>query len=69
MSEAVKVLDESINRSLQLYLSTPVEDRTSTRYDLLVDDLARTAITYAKTLVEERLAARRQAQKQIGTRR
>jgi hypothetical protein len=69
MSEALKVLDASINRELQLYLGTPVEDRTSERYELLVTGLARSAMHYAKALVEERVAAKRQTQQQIGIRR
>lgn len=68
MSEALKVLDRSINGHLQSYLSTPIEDRTSERYELLVADLNRSAMYYAKTLVEERLAVKRQSQKQVGWR-
>lgn len=68
MSEALKVLDQSINGHLQAYLGTPIEDRTSERYELLVADLNRSAMTYAKALVEERLAAKRQSQKQVGWR-
>ncbi len=68
MGEALKVLDQTINGALQAYLGTPIEDRTSERYELLVADLSRSAMAYAKTLVEERLAAKRQSQKQVGRR-
>lgn len=69
MSQAMVDLDHRINQSLQGYLGTPVADRTAAQYNRLVDQLARTAMDYATAVVEERLATKRQAQKQIGTRR
>jgi hypothetical protein len=62
MSQALKDLDDSINTHLQSYLSTPIEDRTSELYDRLVDSLARSAMDYAKRLVEERMSVKRTTQ-------
>lgn len=59
MSRALEDLDNSIKAHLQNYLKRPVVERTQAQYDILVDRLARTAMAYAKALVEERRAARK----------
>lgn len=60
MSRALEDLDNSIKTHLQQYLRNPVAERTQEQYDILVDRLARTAMAYAKALVEERRAVRGQ---------
>lgn len=60
MSDALSELDRRIKVSLQAYLRVPAIDRTQGQYDVLVDNLARTAMDYTKALLEERRKQRQQ---------
>lgn len=69
MADALANLDSRIKGDLQWYLKKPVIERTQADYDLLTDRLTYAAMDYAKAMVQERLAAKRQAQQQVGKRR
>lgn len=69
MSDALAELDQRIKAHLQDYLRVPVIDRTTGQYEVLVDNLARTAMDYSKAIVQERLARKQAMQKQQGGRR
>jgi hypothetical protein len=60
---ALTDLNATIDKSLQGYLGTPKEERTSMTYNRLVDDLARAAIGYTEAFIAERKAARSQGVK------
>lgn len=62
MADALSDLDARIKTGLQWYLKKPAVERTLTEYNQLVDMLAQAAMGYAKSLVQERVAVRRQEQ-------